>query len=671
MKIYLFDDTPESEISASLNKYLDEKQDVIELICKADIDDAKEALREADAIMIHDSFIDYDWALDGLTSGGKNVHNYLVENRLVKPTLFFSGGFFADNIESREMVKASFYARLPQVVDAWLASGIVDLDLFFGKKSEPETAKENTSASIESSTDLPAERSLNAIKAFAATRDRMEINLDSTDLRTALEMPLLLRLWLPAIGEKSLMPVVVRCSQPIESYIAEARIQKLPWQLLFTRGVYINPSPEEILSPLPAEAFREEFLNSIRVLPIAKAGRHTIANDWGAFLAGLFVDAEYREGESPLSRMSTTDPAYLLFTWLNAMDDKTLEKASRGVFPAVERFSPHNFSGKRILFVDDQSELWLPVLKGLFKGAAIDVVGKDSGIIPVRDSYYVSDEAYDKIVRSGLYDLIILDVRLGGVEEERLSEGDSYSGLKILEDIMENNPGQQVVMFTASNKAWNLLAAIEHTGCTGYYIKESPEHTHSMDEVRANLGKLIKDSKKALDRAYLRDLYKRCKTLKAKLSRLAADNAGRSFPYMNGEDADSELNKIILQLDTAYNLLAMASTTEPTSGTVWHDAHTRAFIALIQLLEIFKHWRNDVDALRYNIIKIAELLGWNFNSSESNELDSLIKYRNRFIHRNPGEYDRIHDETQFLKLFRYVERLIDVLDLESLRLLIY
>lgn len=63
---------------------------------------------------------------------------------------------------------------------------------------------------------------------------------------------------------------------------------------------------------------------------------------------------------------------------------------------------------------------------------------------------------------------------MNGVQEEKVLSPNEFSGMKILKAIKAANQGIQVIMFTASNKAWNMKALLD-AGADGYYIKESPE----------------------------------------------------------------------------------------------------------------------------------------------------------------------------------------------------
>ncbi|MDZ7720323.1 MAG: hypothetical protein U5K72_16020 [Balneolaceae bacterium] len=81
----------------------------------------------------------------------------------------------------------------------------------------------------------------------------------------------------------------------------------------------------------------------------------------------------------------------------------------------------------------------------------------------IDESVYDYSELTDsskKMIESGDFDLFLVDLRLKGDLEENLNTT-KLSGSKIAKKIKTKNKGNQVVVFTASNKAWNMKALLE------------------------------------------------------------------------------------------------------------------------------------------------------------------------------------------------------------------
>ncbi|NJN25521.1 MAG: response regulator [Cyclobacteriaceae bacterium] len=79
--------------------------------------------------------------------------------------------------------------------------------------------------------------------------------------------------------------------------------------------------------------------------------------------------------------------------------------------------------------------------------------------------------------------------------------------MKLLHKIKGINKGIQVIILTASNKAWNMKALLD-AGADGYFIKESPEIPVSDDASKTNYDNLVKAIKEALDKNYLKVIDK-------------------------------------------------------------------------------------------------------------------------------------------------------------------
>lgn len=134
-----------------------------------------------------------------------------------------------------------------------------------------------------------------------------------------------------------------------------------------------------------------------------------------------------------------------------------------------------------ILLIDDEATFgWKEVIeKVFFNGTSIDIA--DNKI------------AAKNIVRNKKFDLIFLDIRFGESDHDE-REIDKMSGYKILtEDIRLSfnslNFSTPVLVFTASNKIWNIVEMIE-AGADDFYIKEHPEIAADLEFSRKNFIRL-------------------------------------------------------------------------------------------------------------------------------------------------------------------------------------
>ena len=294
------------------------------------------------------------------------------------------------------------------------------------------------------------------------------------------------------------------------------------------------------------------FLNRFEIKAPANFAddHHSIANLWGAAVLVRRITQEMMPSTVDCSEALHS----LFFKYVLAKRDISEEMSTAGGEDETETLA----EGKSFLLIDDEANKgWEFALSHYLEGAKVfDVISE-------KVSKYddISDIGRTKIEK-GDYDIIFLDLRLGGPDEECIIDPRSFSGMDVLRHIKEINRGTQVIMFTASNKAWNLKALMDE-GVDGYYIKPSPEY-YTDAFIDSNFESLRDTIKHCLNRSYLRFLYKRLVALKK-----ICDNCLLSREYSN---------PIKSHLDVSFSLLSSAG----------NDAqYSYAFLALFGVLEEF------------------------------------------------------------------------------------
>ena len=280
----------------------------------------------------------------------------------------------------------------------------------------------------------------------------------------------------------------------------EEIINMLRWIKDYTKTVdIIDDSPKY-----------RDFLKRMRSLtpPANYSSHHSLANEWGADVLGRVVLGD----EFNNIFVNPTIKNSLFFKYLIATTN-----SHRLVLSLSQKQSSHqsfkiDASGKRILLIDDEADKgWEYVLSKMLN-VRIDVISEK-----VVDYKSLTEESKKKIINND-YDLIFLDLRLNGVDEESVSNPEDFSGMKILSTIKNDiNGGIQVIIFTASNKAWNMKALLD-AGADGYYIKESPEYAFPLEYSMENARKLIDTINTCFNRKYLRVICKKIQKLNSLLS---------------------------------------------------------------------------------------------------------------------------------------------------------
>ena len=366
--------------------------------------------------------------------------------------------------------------------------------------------------------------------------DAIIIDVDSTKTPDAcLSYALAIRLSLHEKKSAALAPIIFMSSLTPDIF------KNSPYStLLQTKGISFEtplytPTAVELIEPLTAKDYRPYFLDLIKVKPNSTEGRHSIANQWGAnVLSRIVLGAETDNALIKQARQSL----YFKYVLALTVSEDAILSLSTGESTSeeTERLTTINAIGKKILLIDDEADKgWSDVLKRMLNGSSFKTIKEQAA-----DFSSLSEEAQNEI-KSGNYDLIFLDLRMNGAQEEGKVRPADFSGMKILKSIKELNKGTQVIMFTASNKAWNMKALMD-AGADGYYIKESPEFAFSNSYSASNANELSQCITRCLNNGYLRDVYIKVKQIKELIS-------GSS---LYGERTE----EILSSIDIAYDLLA-------------------------------------------------------------------------------------------------------------------
>lgn len=379
------------------------------------------------------------------------------------------------------------------------------------------------------------------------------------DVYFGLDLAMHIRLSLEYLHLNSLCPLVFLSDLEIDSLL---RVSDNA-QLFLTEGVYIIP-PSEVrqglrnVHPLKAENYYSGFLSKITIAPPSnrESDVHSLANEWGAcVMFRAIMGREIQPPDIPEALVSSQKDLFFKYTLVSTVDD-----VQSLLFPSkvVNTLPPLSVDarGKRILLVDDMADKgWLYSLRLFFEGATIDVI----------EDKVTSFDALSRnakiMLRDNDYDLYLLDLRLGGYQEERIYDTNAFSGKEVLDHVKAINRGRQVIMFTASNKAWNFKTLLDpSSGANGYYIKESPLLKFSESFSRKSLQSFKEEVLNCFERNYLKEIY--------------------SFKeeYFDGVEGSNRLfDECRFQLDMAFDLADKATS---------EGQYRYAFISIFQTFEI-------------------------------------------------------------------------------------
>lgn len=304
------------------------------------------------------------------------------------------------------------------------------------------------------------------------------------------------------IGDKNKVPIVFVSSHSLDTLLLirndrHALIVVTPACTLCEQDIEDIRANLLAIAPISNSDIGPKFLDRIIVDKLDTMGPHSLANEWGVYQLDKIANLHALPPSAPAFIRSKE----LYFKYLRAKNNYTFQTSgSSGTSGTANTI---NSVGNRILYIDDEGDKgWVDVLKKIFHGGNfIAETGKNKS----ETEFFTSIRNQIKLD----WDLVLLDLRLlpwkedvGGV----ILPIDSYSGTQILKEIKTANPGTQVLIFTASNKAWNMRQLLR-LEADGYYIKESPDYLIP-DHLSLKHYEEFKDQvKTCFDKAYLRKIY--------------------------------------------------------------------------------------------------------------------------------------------------------------------
>ena len=110
-------------------------------------------------------------------------------------------------------------------------------------------------------------------------------------------------------------------------------------------------------------------------------------------------------------------------------------------------------------------------------------------------------------------DCYILDLRLHDSDFDNDISNDELTGHEIARYIKRKNIANQIVIFTASNKVWNLKEELHKIGASGYVIKESPELVYDRNQTYRNFQDFQKEILHACRQSYIKEYVTATKDL--------------------------------------------------------------------------------------------------------------------------------------------------------------
>lgn len=323
--------------------------------------------------------------------------------------------------------------------------------------------------------------------------------------------------------EKRLIPIIFLSNFTVENLIKVNSFDSdnNPQNLIFTKGVYfssfdIEDIQKTIISSTPClkADYYKNVLSKLNINRKEALGGHDIANAWGCFKVAQVVGFDDRIFQLyPIAKhLKQLYAKHLICKNQTFSNEKRID------------LNPIKCSGKKILFIDDKAdEGWAELIKNLFRGAGDNFKYVDSSKYKADDLHksFKDFDGFYKECQSHIgkdWDLIIIDLRLNPEKEDidnELIKPTDFSGYKLIDEFLTKNEGYQIIVLTASNKIWNINAALKR-GAYSYFIKESPEFNFPTSETKKLLDKFKGDVDWCFQKGYLREVFEHWENAKSK-----------------------------------------------------------------------------------------------------------------------------------------------------------
>ncbi|MCG9971152.1 response regulator [Christiangramia crocea] len=233
---------------------------------------------------------------------------------------------------------------------------------------------------------------------------------------------------------------------------------------------------------------------------------HSIANEWAIYRWSSALKAN----DDDIEIITDKVQHHLYFKFLKTIypvkDLFTIPEANLKIKPSL---SP------KILYIDDEANKgWYEIFCKIFY---------DENRL---EFHYLDDElnflTREEIIEKSLatigdknIDIVLLDFRLHP-DDFRAKSIEEVTGLKLLKAIKASNPGIQVIIFSATNKIWN-LQALEKAGSDGFLIKESPENSIDPEFTSGAINGMIEILTKRAELIFLKQFYENYRILEKEL----------------------------------------------------------------------------------------------------------------------------------------------------------
>lgn len=339
--------------------------------------------------------------------------------------------------------------------------------------------------------------------------------------------------------------------------------------------------------PLTLEQLSKEIQKLKLDVPKNYEDRHSISNEWAIYLWSSAINTSDEEIEKIIGNVKNN----LYFKYL-----KTINPVNQ--IPKVnEAQLKIKYSGEpKLLYIDDDAEKgWYEVFCTIlhdFNNLEFQHIDEE---LQGKTREEIIKLSIEKIEREDI-DLVLLDFRLHP-DDFNTKNIQDITGLKLLSEIKKTNPGVRVIIFSATNKIWNLIE-LQNEGADAFIIKESPDTAVSSSFTKETIEKFSNVLQEQLEYVFLKELFNYCQVISQVLSAQDVDE---------NEDYDKFIKTLLSQIRTIRSSISLINMSKPATIDI-------VFLSCFNFLELFKTYylnENKKDYRYYIGIEEEILISYN------------------------------------------------------------